>query len=132
MPKLITHGATMCCTLGATPAKLLVTSQSFRKISGAPVATENDKTGMINIPSFGTCKCGYPNPPCVPSPQGWQCRSYLFYVADSWERLDFVVDERRDVDGDVPAVALGPPFLPEISGHFRNLANLVFQSGTAV
>ena len=55
MPKLITHGATMCCTLGATPAKLLVTSQSFRKISGAPVATENDKTGMINIPSFGTC-----------------------------------------------------------------------------
>ena len=64
--------------------------------------------------------------------QGWQRRPYLFYVADGWERLDFVVDERRDVDGDVPAVALGPPFLPEISGHFRNLADLVFQSGTAV
>ena len=72
MAKLTTHGATMRCTLGATPAKLLVTSQSFRKISGAPVATENDKVGMTNVPSFGTCKCGYPNPPCVPSVQGWQ------------------------------------------------------------
>ena len=72
MPKLITHGATMCCTLGTMQTKVSVTSQNFRRIADALIATESDKAGMVNIPSFGTCKCGYPNPPCVPSPQGWQ------------------------------------------------------------
>ena len=55
----------MCCTLGTGQTKLTVLSQSFRSISGALVATEEDKIGLNNIPSS-------PNPPCIPQPQGWQ------------------------------------------------------------
>ena len=70
--KIVTNGALMCCTLGTEQAKLTVLSQSFRSISGALVATEEDEIGLINIPSFGVCKCSSPNPPCIPQPQGWQ------------------------------------------------------------
>ena len=72
MVKIVTNGALMCCTLGTEQAKLTVLSQSFRSISGALVATEEDEIGLINIPSFGVCKCSSPNPPCIPQPQGWQ------------------------------------------------------------
>ena len=72
MVKIVTDGAIMCCTLGTWQAKLTVLSQSFRSISGALVATEEDEIGLINIPSFGVCKCSSPNPPCIPQPQGWQ------------------------------------------------------------
>ena len=60
MVKIVTDGAIMCCTLGTWQAKLTVLSQSFRSISGALVATEEDKIGLINIPSFGVCKCSSP------------------------------------------------------------------------
>jgi len=72
MVKIVTGGAIMCCTLGTGQAKLTVLSQSFRSILGAFVATEEDEIGLINIPSFGVCKCSSPNPPCLPQPQGWQ------------------------------------------------------------
>jgi len=72
MVKNVTDGAIMCCTLGTGQAKLTVLSQSFRSISGALVATEEDKSGLDNISSFGVCKCSSPNPPCIPQPQGWQ------------------------------------------------------------
>ena len=72
MVKIVTDGAIMCCTLGTEQATLTVLSQSFRSISGALVATEEDEIGLINIPSFGVCKCSSPNPPCIPQPQGWQ------------------------------------------------------------
>ncbi len=65
MVKIVTDGAIMCCTLGTWQAKLMVLSQSFRSISGALVATEEDKIGLNNIPSFGVCKCSSPNPPCI-------------------------------------------------------------------
>ena len=52
MVKIVTDGAIMCCTLGTWQAKLTVLSQSFRSISGALVATEEDEIGLINIPSF--------------------------------------------------------------------------------
>lgn len=55
MVKIVTDGAIMCCTLGTWQAKLTVLSQSFRSISGALVATEEDKIGLNNIPSFGVC-----------------------------------------------------------------------------
>ena len=64
MVKIVTEGAIMCCTLGTWQAKLTVLSQSFRSISGALVATEEDKTGLNNIPGFGICKCSSPPPPC--------------------------------------------------------------------
>ena len=70
MVKIVTEAAIMCCTLGTGQATLTVLSQSFRSISGALVATEEDEIGLINIPSFGVCKCSSPNPPCTPHPQG--------------------------------------------------------------
>ena len=70
--KIVTEGAIMCCTLGTGQATLTVLSQSFRSISGALVATEEDKSGLDNISSFGVCKCSSPNPPCPPQPRGWQ------------------------------------------------------------
>lgn len=71
MPKLITNKAQMQCTLGAKPTGIEVTSQTFSQIDGELVATEVDKIGMVNIPSFGTCKCVWYNPPCVPNPTQW-------------------------------------------------------------
>ena len=70
MSKIITHGATLHCTLGAQNSKLTVTSQTFRRIADALVGTEADKEGMVNIPSFSICKCSSSNPPCTPHPQG--------------------------------------------------------------
>ena len=72
MVKIVTGDAIMCCTLGTGQAKLTVLSQSFRSISGAFVATEEDKIGLINIPSFGICKCSSPNHPCLCQLQGRQ------------------------------------------------------------
>ena len=72
MPEIITHGATLHCTLGVKESNLMVTSQTFRRIADAPVGTEGDNRGMVNIPSFGVCKCSSPNPPCLPQPQGRQ------------------------------------------------------------
>ena len=56
MPKIITHGATLHCTLGVKNSKLTVTSQTFRRIADTLVGTEADKDGMVNIPSFSICK----------------------------------------------------------------------------
>lgn len=72
MSKIITHGATMYCSLGTEKPNLTVTSQTFRRIADALVGTEGDNKGMVNIPSFGVCKCSSPNPPCTPQPQDWQ------------------------------------------------------------
>ena len=70
MSKIITHGATMYCSLGTEKPNLTVTSQTFRRIADALVGTEGDNKEMVNIPSFGVCKCSSPNPPCTPHPQG--------------------------------------------------------------
>ena len=70
MVKTVTDGASMCCTLGTGQATLTILSQCFRSISGALVATEEDKIGLDNIPSFGVCKYSSPYPPCIPQPQG--------------------------------------------------------------
>ena len=64
MSKIITHGATMHCSLGTEKTKLTVTSQTFRRIADALVGTEGDNEGMVNIPSFSICKCSSPPPPC--------------------------------------------------------------------
>ena len=60
MPKIITHGATMYCSLGTEKPNLTVTSQTFRRIADTLVGTEGDNKGMVNIPSFGVCKCSSP------------------------------------------------------------------------
>ena len=60
MPEIITHGATLHCTLGVKESNLMVTSQTFRRIADTLVGTEGDNKGMVNIPSFGVCKCSSP------------------------------------------------------------------------
>lgn len=77
MEKLITDSTQMKCTLGAAPAKLLITSQTYYKVSGKLVATEKDKIPMVNIPTFEVCKCTSPNSPCIPSPTKWDKVSQL-------------------------------------------------------
>ena len=72
MEKIIVDGAHMRCTFATGDAQIRVDSHSLVRIGGALVATEADKAGMKNIPTFGTCKCGWPNRPCVPSPIAWQ------------------------------------------------------------
>ena len=47
MSKIITHGATLHCTLGVKNSKLTVTSQTFRRIADALVGTEGDNKGMV-------------------------------------------------------------------------------------
>ena len=66
MPKIITHGATLHCTLGVKESNLMVTSQTFHRIANTLVVTEGDNKGIVNIPSFGVYKCSSPNPPCPP------------------------------------------------------------------
>jgi len=47
MSKIITHGATMYCSLGTEKPNLTVTSQTFRRIADALVGTEGDNNGMV-------------------------------------------------------------------------------------
>ena len=47
MPEIITHGATLHCTLGVKESNLMVTSQTFRRIADALVGTEGDNNGMV-------------------------------------------------------------------------------------
>ena len=70
MSKIINHGATMYYSLGTEKPNLTVASQTFRRIADVLVGTEGDNKGMVNIPSFGVCKCSSPNLPCTPQPQG--------------------------------------------------------------
>ena len=72
MPKIVTHSSILHCTLGVKESNLMVTSQTFRRIADALVGTEGNNKGMVNIPSFGVCKCSSPNPPCLSQPQDWQ------------------------------------------------------------
>ncbi|MFV0537071.1 MAG: DUF4280 domain-containing protein [Dysgonomonas sp.] len=81
MSKIITNSAKMECTLGASPVPILVTSQIFVEINGGKVATEGDKAPVVNIPTFGVCKCASPNPPCVPSPIAWLKTSLIHNIS---------------------------------------------------
>lgn len=71
MAKIITNNATMQCSLGTMPSQIRVASQSLSVIEDELIATENDKEGMTNIPSFGNCKCVWYQPTCIPKPENW-------------------------------------------------------------
>ena len=47
MSKIITHGATMYCSLGKEKPNLTVASQTFRRIADVLVGTEGDNNGMV-------------------------------------------------------------------------------------
>lgn len=81
MGKIITNNAQMKCTLGAMPKPLKVTSQKYVQDSGQLVATEGDVQPMTNIPSFGTCKRVWYNPPCIPATSKWSSVSKLSTIS---------------------------------------------------
>lgn len=72
MPILVTEGSQMQCSLGTAPSKIKVTSQSFKKIDDELIATQGDKEGMSNIPSFSNCKRAWYRPACKPNPIQWE------------------------------------------------------------
>jgi len=72
MAKLVVNNSQMQCSQGTDISAINISSQNIVAIAGEFVATEEDKIGVGNIPSFGVCKCSSPNPPCTPQPQGWQ------------------------------------------------------------
>ncbi len=72
MAKLVVNNSQMQCSQGTDISAINISSQNIVAIAGEFVATEEDKIGIGNIPSFGVCKCSSPNPPCIPQPQGWQ------------------------------------------------------------
>lgn len=71
----VVEGAVLSCPMGDAPATLIVTSQTVKTIDGLAVATVEDCSPIVNIPSFGTCSVltaaatGVPTP-CVPVPTG--------------------------------------------------------------
>jgi hypothetical protein len=75
MPLAVVMGATLQCSCGTAPAKLVVTSQLQVKVDNQLAATVLDHAPTVNIPTFGTCSVltaaasGTPTP-CVPAPAG--------------------------------------------------------------
>ncbi|MCH8804732.1 MAG: DUF4280 domain-containing protein [Planctomycetes bacterium] len=77
MATAVIQGATLQCTCGNAPSKLIVSSQPTDLIGGALAATVMDNGPNLNILPFGTCKTltaaasGTPTP-CVPAtPARW-------------------------------------------------------------
>lgn len=79
--KTVCMGAMMQCSMGMTPAPLVVTPRNSM-INGMPVANILDNKPFVNIPTFGMCRslanptvasatsaaCGVLTPmPCVPN-----------------------------------------------------------------
>jgi uncharacterized Zn-binding protein involved in type VI secretion len=75
MPKAVVLGATLQCTCGSAPAKLIVNSQTQFTIDNKPAATVMDFKPGANIPPFGVCSVltaaasGTPTP-CALAPAG--------------------------------------------------------------
>lgn len=59
--------------------------------------------------------------------QVWHFLTDGNWLGDSRHLAYVVVNEVCDVHRDVTSVALGPPVGPEVSGHFGNLLDLLFQ-----
>jgi hypothetical protein len=76
MPIAVVQGATLKCSCGSAPSKLIVTSQKDLMIGNKLAATIQDHAPGTNIPPFGTCSVltaealGVPTPcaPALPAP----------------------------------------------------------------
>ncbi|WP_163445064.1 DUF4280 domain-containing protein [Flavobacterium columnare] len=55
MPQKLTENGLLVCNKGTKPSSLKVTSQTFSRVDGKLIATEEDKQPETNIPSFGVC-----------------------------------------------------------------------------
>ncbi|MGO8892316.1 MAG: PAAR-like protein, partial [Streptosporangiaceae bacterium] len=53
MPPFVTSGAMLRCTMGASPAALVVPDPIA--VATTPIATEVNTIPMANIPPFGMC-----------------------------------------------------------------------------
>jgi hypothetical protein len=75
MAVAVVMGATLQCTCGSAPSKLMVTSQAQAQIGQKLAATVQDNQPVGNIPPFGTCSVltsaasGTPTP-CSLAPAG--------------------------------------------------------------
>lgn len=70
MPIAVIQGATLQCSCGSAPSKLLVDWQSNNFIEGPLAATVMDHKPGLNILPFGTCSTL--SGPCVPAtPAPW-------------------------------------------------------------
>lgn len=70
MPNKITATAQLVCNTGSAASELQVTSQDFSYCNDKLIATEADKEGQTNIPSFGFCKITRNK--CFPKPTQWE------------------------------------------------------------
>ncbi len=69
MPKLVTSGAFLKCTLGSTPSQLQVPAAGRVMAGNVPVATITDTAAGIISP-FGSCAAMSPPQTCFPAPAG--------------------------------------------------------------
>lgn len=72
MATAVINGATLQCTCGDAPSKLIVTSSPNNHIASQPAATIMDHMPATNILPFGTCKtltaaASGVATPCVPA-----------------------------------------------------------------
>lgn len=56
MAQAVVNGAMMQCSMGSTPASLLVLPKDMVLNNNQPQATIMDHKPMVNIPTFGPCK----------------------------------------------------------------------------
>lgn len=59
----VCNGATLECSCGTSPKKLVVTSQSNYITEDSLVATKDDNVPLLNVGDFGACRCN-DNKPC--------------------------------------------------------------------
>ncbi len=69
MPKLVTSGATLRCSEGATPSQLTVPPDDKIDADTAPLATVEHHQPVAHIAPFGVCKA-VANPQVAASPAG--------------------------------------------------------------
>ncbi len=93
MATAVISGATLQCTCGDAPSKLVVISQPMELIGGTSAATVMDHKPMANIMPFGTCKTltaaasGTPTP-CVPATVApWVPGSTSLVLINSFQAL---------------------------------------------
>lgn len=55
MPSYVTTSATLQCTFGMAPTKLVVLPDKRVMLAGKPMASIMDYKPLVNIPSFGMC-----------------------------------------------------------------------------
>jgi len=72
MAQVISNTALLKCSLGVTPAPLIVLPANRTLSAGNPLATIKDAAPFLNIPPFGMCAACPAPCPCIPKTVMWQ------------------------------------------------------------